>query len=288
MNAGDKKTFDFMFSSYAKVNLFLEVKNKREDGYHSICTLFSEIDLHDKMKFTLTKYHDIKLLSNIAELKNQDNLIYKVAVFIQGKYSVNNGAKIELEKNIPIAAGLGGGSSNCATTIMGLNKLWNLNLDRLQMHDIAAKFGSDINFFLEGFQAIGTQRGEQIEPVKDKNLHFENILLVNPGFAIMSSEAYENIDYEAPIQEMTKLLQSQDPVYCFNRLESGILKKYPILSEIFTILYTNGAKKVLLSGSGPTVIGFFQNPGACENAQILMKNKGFWSYITLTRRRQNK
>ena len=282
-----EKKAPFWLASHAKINLFLDVLEKMENGYHRISTMFSEISLHDTIKFSLTKYHDIKLLSDIDELKNRDNLIYKVAIFIQNKYSVRYGAKIELKKLIPIAAGLGGGSSNAATTIRGLNWIWCLNLSKGEMHDIAQRFGSDINFFLEGYQALGTGRGEIIQPL-NIDLAIENILLVNPNIYILSSEAYELVEFSQPNPNLNDLLDSQDPKYCFNKLEAGILKKYPILSEIFSFLYAKGAKKVILSGSGSTIIGFFGDPRKCESAQDQMKKNGFWTYITLTRRRQNK
>jgi len=286
-NKDNLRNISFWLVAYAKINLFLEVLKKDEDGYHLIDTLFSEISLHDSLKFSLTKYHDIKILSNVVDLRTKDNLVYKVAVFIQDKYSVRYGAKIELRKSIPIAAGLGGGSSDAATTIVGLNRIWDLNLSKDEMHAIARRFGSDINFFLEGYQAIGSGRGDMIEPL-ETDFDIRNILLVNPNFSIMSREAYELVEFSNPNPDLRDLLRTHDSDYCFNRLESGILRKYPILSDIFDHLYAIGAKKVMLSGSGPTIIGFFDGHKKCRSAQNLMKNKGFWSYITLTRRRQNK
>jgi len=275
----------FILPSYAKINLFLDVLEKMEDGYHKINTLFSEITLHDTIKFSLTRYPEIKLLTEHEGLRRQDNLVYQVAVFIQAKYSVLNGARIVLQKNIPIAAGLGGGSSNAATTIIGLNKLWRLQLSDDEQHQIARRFGSDIAFFLHGYQAIGTNRGEVIEPLTDSDFEIENILLVNPNFHILSSEAYELVKITQPKVNLKTLLHSKNPELCYNKLEEGILEKYPVLQEIRQALLDNGARKSILSGSGATMVGFFHDIDSCTQAQNNLSKYGFWTHITSTRRR---
>ncbi|MCL2064509.1 MAG: 4-(cytidine 5'-diphospho)-2-C-methyl-D-erythritol kinase [Candidatus Cloacimonetes bacterium] len=286
----------FLLKSYAKINLYLDVLHRLDSGYHSLLTLFSEINLNDILKFSLTKNLEIKILSTSRKLANQNNLIYKVGIFIQKRYSVGSGAIIELEKNIPISSGLGGGSSNAASTIIGLSRLWGLNLSQSEMHEIAAEFGSDINFFLEGYQAIGRNRGEQIEPIQEE-IEFENILLVNPKFGISSKEAYELLeDGEDPslhpltkgVEGLEKLLEKKRAEYCFNRLEAGIRQKYPIIEETIELLEKNGAKKAMLSGSGPTMIGFFESPETMKEAQKIVKSMNFWSYTTTTRRRPKK
>ena len=284
-NQNIKRKKAFWLNSYAKINLFLDVLEKLENGYHKISTLFSEIDLHDRLKFSLTNNHDIKIMSNIESLNNHDNLIYKIAIFIQAKYSVQCGAEIILEKKIPIAAGLGGGSSNAATTIKGLSRLWNLDIPEIEMHKIAQEFGSDINFFLEGYLATGSNRGEIIKNIY-LNLDFDNILLVNPNFPVSSREAYELVKFGDENPNLKLLLETKDAKFCFNKLEEGICIKYPVIQETLSILEKSGAKKAILSGSGPTMIAFFDDQDICKNAQNLINKFNFWSYITSTRRRQ--
>ncbi|MCK9328572.1 MAG: 4-(cytidine 5'-diphospho)-2-C-methyl-D-erythritol kinase [Candidatus Cloacimonetes bacterium] len=274
----------FGLNSYAKINLFLDINKKLENGYHDITTLFTEVDLYDKIKFSLTNNAELKIMSNIDNLNNQDNLIYKVGIFIKDRYSVQCGANIELKKNIPIAAGLGGGSSNAATTIKGLSKLWNLNLSITDMHEIASKFGSDINFFLEGFTALGENRGEKITKLND--IYIENILLINPNFPISSKEAYDLAQINKHNSNLSQLLKTQNPVFCFNKLEEGISKKYPTIRQTLNLLKDLGAKNAILSGSGATMIAFFNDPNTCIKAQKLISKQNFWSYITSTRRRQ--
>jgi 4-diphosphocytidyl-2-C-methyl-D-erythritol kinase len=276
--------------SYAKINLFLDVLGRMENGYHSISTLFSEIELFDTIKFSLTKYHDIKILSTEKSLQNRANLIYQIAIFIQDKYCVRYGAKINLGKNIPISAGLGGGSSNGASTIIGLDKLWQLNMSVADMHSIAAQFGSDINFFLDGYQAVGSGRGEIITQLDESKIprsgfFIDNILLVNPRFPIMSREAYELLEIGDPNPNLHKLIKTGDVKYCYNKLEDGICKKYPVISQIIQQLYDLKAKKAMLSGSGPTIIGFFPDISSIKKAQKVLEKASFWTHITSTRRR---
>jgi len=279
-------------NSYAKINIFLEIHNRMENNYHSITSLFSEIELHDILKFSLTKNQEINLLSNIENLEPNENLVYKIAIFIKTEFCVQCGALIELKKMIPISAGLGGGSSNGASTIKGLSKLWNLNLTNKQMHEIASEFGSDINFFIEGYQAIGTNRGEIIEPI-EQSIFIDNILLINPGFAISSAEAYnlysesaEKNDELNSLYLKENIAKFQYPKSCFNRLEAVICKKYPEIQSAIEKLYKHGATKAILSGSGPTMIGFFDNPYSLENARKEFADMNFWTYKTSTRRRQ--
>jgi len=272
--------------SHAKINLFLDVLSKFDNGYHNIVTLFAEIELYDNIRFTLTKKRSIDILSNVDRLANPSNLIYRIAIFIQDRYSVQCGAKIELEKNIPISAGLGGGSSNGAATIKALSELWGLYLSKDEMHEIAMRFGSDINFFLEGFASIGRGRGELIEPVTQQDVFFiDNILLVNPNFAISSKEAYDLVNIGSPNRNLEKLVYEQNIDFCFNKLEEGICLKYPVINNTLNLLRESGARKTILSGSGPTMIGFYMDSETCVRSQKAFAEMGFWSYITSTRRR---
>ena len=269
--------------SYAKINLFLDVLGKRPDGYHKIRTIFSEINLFDEINFTLTKKDDVMILTNKDFVSVKDNLIYKVAIFIRDRYKVSSGVEVELKKNIPIAAGLGGGSSNAAITIKALSSLWNLNLDSEEMHEIASNFGSDINFFLEGGCQMGTGRGEQVSPLPP--IDFNNIFLVNPGFGISSKEAYQLANYpKAPHTGWQELLEKPDPKLCFNALEKGISNKYPEIKEIISYLKNNGAQNAILSGSGATIIAFCPDEATAKGFSKFFSEKKHWNYVTKTQR----
>ena len=267
--------------SYAKINLSLQVLGKLEDNYHQIRTVFSEIDLFDVLTFTLTKKSEIKVLSNIVSLKQEDNLIYKIAVFIKDNYRVKNGVIIDLKKNIPIAAGLGGGSSNAAMTIIALADIFDLNLPEIELHRIAEKFGSDLNFFLNGGTALGIDRGQNIQQMEFKEI--KNILLINPGFGVSSGKAYKNVIKSE--NDWNNFQNTLNIRFAFNDLEKGVVKLYPEIGEIIDDCKKIGAINSILSGSGATVIGFFEDEITVNKAKDFFKGKGYWVKITKTIRR---
>jgi 4-diphosphocytidyl-2-C-methyl-D-erythritol kinase len=233
------------------------------------------------LNFVLTKNDDVQILTNKDFVNTQDNLIYKVALFIKNRYKVKNSVAVKLQKNIPVAAGLGGGSSNCAVTITALSDLWELNLSEKEKHDIAAEFGSDINFFLTEGCAIGKGRGENITLIDP--IQFDNIFLVNPGFEISSKEAYKILDLNANAKNgYDNLLLYQDSKYCYNRLENKICEKYPEIKEIINYLKDNGARNAILSGSGATVIGFCSDKETADNFSKYYSKKQYWNCITKT------
>ncbi len=271
--------------SYAKINAFLDIVNKRKDGFHNIKTVFIEIEVNDKLSFSLTNNQEIKILANVESLQNKENLIYKVAAFLQKEFDVKFGVEITLEKNIPIAAGLGGGSSNAASTIIGLSELWDLKLSKNSMNLIAEKFGSDINFFLEGGIAVGSGRGEIINQINNIS-NIENIFLVNPGFAVSSKEAYNNIAKKQETHSLMKFLENFDFKFSYNALQNGICKIYPQINSIINEIKKNGAMNSILSGSGPTIIGFCPNREIAESLQKKYSTLGFWTAITKAKKRK--
>ena len=266
-------------ASCAKINLSLEVLGKLPNGYTRIETLFASIDLKDVLRFALTKSQGIKIWSNLPQLNTKDNLIYKVAHYLQSRFSPEKGVEIELTKDIPVAAGLGGGSSNAAVTLLILNKLWSLNLTDEELHTIAATFGSDVNYFLLGGTALGEDRGQQITPVDD--ILLDNLLLVNPHVAISSSEAYQLVDHKALEPSFSYLDTIQKGVF-FNRLQQGIAARYPVIGEILGKMREHGATAALMSGSGSTCFGTFQTKAALEACRDEFDDAGFWTKATRT------
>lgn len=263
-------------ASYAKINLFLEVRDKLPDGYHQVETLLCSIDLCDTIKYTLTKNRGIKLWSNTPELAAEDNIVHQVASYLNTVFHPSMGIEIDLEKRIPLAAGLGGGSSNAANTLLALNILWNLSLRPAELNEVAASFGSDLNFFLNGGTAWGTNRGEQIAELPD--LLVDNILLVNPGIAISSAHAYRLV--EIPSASMSKHWSGMQS--CFNRLEAGIRDEFPIVDEIIAVLKRYNANPALMSGSGSTCFGIFDKAEDLQLCEKYFNSIGYWTYSTNT------
>jgi 4-diphosphocytidyl-2-C-methyl-D-erythritol kinase len=282
--ASRKKNQNFSLDSYAKINLYLDILERRTDGFHEIRTLFSQIDLKDTLNFTLTKSSTVQILTNYDFVNTEDNIIYKVTLFIKHKYCVDSGVKIELNKEIPVAAGLGGGSSNAAQTIIGLSRIWDLDLSQAELDQIAAEFGSDINFFLTGGTAVGEGRGEIIKKTTDVQIN--NILLIKPPFGISSKDAYQAFDQDKSDKvKWPDVKRKFDVFQCWNALQKGVCRLYPEVKELIDELGDKGADKVILSGSGPTVIGFCSDKAIADKLAEYYSKKGYWSYVAKTMQR---
>jgi len=248
--------------------------------------VFHEIDLCDTLRFTLTENKDIQIFADVKSLQNQQNLICRISHFIQKTYDVDAGVRVGLQKAVPIAAGLGGGSSNAAATICALSELWALDLSDGQKHAAAAAFGSDINFFLVGGRAAGHGRGERIEPLADVDI--EHLLLVNPGFGVSSGEAYAAVErFGGDDDAWRSYLDSGDVSLTRNALQEGVCRLYPQLRALMGEIADAGARP-LLSGSGPTVIGFCPDAETAERLRQGFSQRGWWSVVTRTRGRNER
>jgi 4-diphosphocytidyl-2-C-methyl-D-erythritol kinase len=268
--------------AHAKINLFLEVLGKRSDGFHEIETLLCSVSLSDTLRYTLTKNQVIKLCTNIPDLPAEDNLVYRVASYMLERYKPSAGVEIDLEKRIPLAAGLGGGSSDAANVILNLNVIWNLNLSLAEKEEIAALFGSDICFFLQGGVAWGTSRGEIISPAED--IEIDHILLVKPDFGISAASAYSLSKPAAADKRQFALDSWRND--CFNRLEAGIRESYKEIDTILWQLEIMKARPALMSGSGSTCFGIFDNAEELTTCQQCFNQAGYWTkkVRTITRK----
>jgi len=174
----------------AKINLYLKVLDKRKDGYHNIDTSFQLIDLADEMSFEISE-KDIHINSNEDFLCDENNTIYKSAMKIKEMFDIKNGVKINIEKKIPVGAGLGGGSSNAASTLVALKKLWNLDIDTSGLIDVAQSIGADVPFFIFGKNSIGSGIGEKL---KFTNAIKENLILIQPDIHNSTKEMFNEFD----------------------------------------------------------------------------------------------
>ena len=273
----------------AKINWFLSVLNKREDGYHNIVSPMQCVDLFDSLSFE--EAEEIHLLSDL-DVPVEGNLVYKAAALLKRVSSYKFGARIELKKNIPVAAGLGGGSSDAAYTLMGLNRLWGLNYDKMTLTQLAAELGSDVPFFLAGPLALVEGRGEKVTELNAEGSMV--ILLTKPDVSVSTSWAYnlfktrltkKAVDIKLFCQalERNNFAFLRDTV--FNDLEDVVIGHYPVVGEIKTILARNGALFSLMSGSGPTVFSGFT---ASEEAARASKNlPGEWCRVVRTLKRSD-
>ena len=269
--------------AYAKINLCLNTLYKREDSYHELEMLMVNIDLYDILYFKKSDKVRVKMDKDVCKM--EDNLVYKTAMYIKNKYNLDKGIDIKIKKNIPDQAGLGGGSSDAACTILALNKLWNLNLNNNDLIDIANHIGSDVTFFLFNKLSIVRGRGEQIEFV-DKKFE-ENILLFIPEIKSSTKLIYQNHIIEKHDNKVVDLISNLDKNYydyMFNDLEKTASTIYPEykLQEIKQILKNIGSKTAMMSGSGSAVFGIGINLTKKEIKDLKEKYNNYSIYYCKT------
>lgn len=261
--------------SPAKVNLVLKVLRRREDGYHDIASLMQKVSLADDMEFAPRK-EGIALACPGSDLPTgEGNLVVRAARALFAEAGFEGGAEITLRKRIPTAAGLGGGSSNAATTLMTLNEMFRFGFDRDRLIRIGARIGADVPFFIYGSSAWAFGIGEILEPaVTPPNMW---LVLVNPGFEVPTKWVYQSlnlpltktaIQYSIPtfsgVSELAAILS--------NDLEAVTVDRYPLLSELKGFLLGQGALGSLMSGSGPTVFGLFEREADAVRAARALRS----------------
>lgn len=252
--------------SPAKVNLFLEVLGKREDGYHNVETILETIALFDVIILKELK-EEIEIRSNLPELPlGKENLAYQAAFLLKERLGIEKGIQITIDKRIPLASGLGGGSSNAASVLLGLNKLWNLHLSYKGLFNIIRELGADIPFFLRGGRAIGRGRGDELQPLSQgQTLYF---VLVSPDFEVSTEWAYKNLKGNLTKERRSitialsalksgKIEKITNSLY--NRLEEAVIPRHPLIARIEERLLELGACGALMSGSGPSVFGLAED-----------------------------
>jgi len=259
----DKKSL--VIGAPAKINLFLEVLCRREDGFHDINSLFQAISIFDRLRFerTATSGIDLSIRNNDKLQPGDDNLVMRACRLMWEGYELPGGLSIELEKNIPIGAGLGGGSTDCAATIIAINLLYDLGLDRIQMADLGAQLGSDVPFFFGSGQASVTGRGDRIEDVCLPTDYW--LILVSPSDSVSTAKAYARLKMglTTPRQAtnfvgcrgLEDFLGFLDA--CGNDFQGSHLQLYPAHNDIRDRLLESGAKIARMSGTGSTFYGVF-------------------------------
>jgi 4-diphosphocytidyl-2-C-methyl-D-erythritol kinase len=247
--------------SPAKVNLRLEVLRKRKDGYHEIRTIFQKISLYDTIRFSLKKDRGISITTNQSNLPiGRSNLVYQAAEGILSRSSYRDGVSIHIDKKIPLGAGLGGGSSNSATTLKALNHFFEVGLSIKEMMTIGVQIGADVPFFFLNEGAIGTGIGERLKEIALPVLWY---VLIYPNFEVSTRWAYQNFrltkkKYRFKIQEFLTTPEEISKLL-MNDLEDVVSKSFPQIDLMKKILISAGAMGSLMTGSGPTVFGIFSD-----------------------------
>jgi 4-diphosphocytidyl-2-C-methyl-D-erythritol kinase len=263
----------------AKINWFLQILGRRKDGYHNISSLMQCVSLYDNLLFEHAE--SIEIVGNL-NIRKHDNIVFKAASFLKDHASYDKGARIFLNKNIPVGAGLGGGSSDAAYTLSGLNILWGLGLSNRNLSAIGAQIGSDVPFFLKGPAAFVSGRGERVKSLKIRSS--VTLLLVKPQVSVSTAWAYSHFDRPrdekltkkpVDIKLFCQALEKRDfttlGTMLYNDFEGEIMRKYPVVREIKHELLGTGALISAMSGSGPSVFGVFQNKADAERAAQAME-----------------
>lgn len=256
-------------AAHAKINLSLDVLRRKPNGYHELSMIMQEIDLKDIV--TITQIDDnnknIEITCNQSQVPtDESNIVYNTYKLISEKFNINKSIKVHIEKNIPISAGLAGGSTDAAAVIKALNKLWNLRLDEQDLMDLGVQIGADVPFCIMGGTALSEGIGEKLTPLK--SFKDKEILLAKPGVGVSTADVYKNLDIEnlkdrPDIEKIMSLIEKDDTRGLAhdmkNVLESVTTKLHPQIEEIKKEMIACGALGSLMSGSGPTVFGIFDN-----------------------------
>lgn len=272
--------------SPCKVNFLLNILGKRPDGFHELETLFHPVAVCDVLAFHRVP-SGIRLTCNNPALPvDAGNLVYRAAEKFLQAAKIQDGVAIHLEKKVPLAAGLGGGSSNAAHTLSGLNELFAKPLTDAELQPLAASLGSDVNFFLQDWPALGLGRGEQVESVEPfASLAGAYILLVHPGFGISTAWAYQNLKRfpealngrpgraRELIEQLRNASIGEAAPHFYNSLEAPALEKFPILAMFQECFRSAGAAVSLMSGSGSTTFAICGSLQIAENAAEQFKSQ---------------
>lgn len=270
--------------SFAKINLGLEVRGKREDNYHEVRTLLQTINFFDVLEFRSIGQDKILLKGDDKTISwERENLIFRAALLLKEQFQVSKGIEINVTKNIPPGKGLGGGSSNAAMTLHVLNKSWGLRLGKKALKNLGKQLGADVPFFLEGGLCLGLERGDEITPLSDTATL--SCLLILPSFSIQTAHIYSHFALSLTSHDkdskIIKFLDNREFNLLENRLEETIFRFYPQLKAIKRLLRDQGSELPLVSGTGSAVFGLFLEQEKAEQALRKVK-KDYTSLLVET------
>ena len=275
--------------AYGKVNISLDVVGKREDGYHLLSMIMQNIDLYDEIEVEKQECGIILECNKSYVPVDNRNLAYKAAEIFKERYDIVDGVKINIEKNIPVSAGLAGGSTDAASVLKVMNKLFNVNATEEELMELGLKLGADIPYCIHGGTALCEGIGEIITPIKP--FRDKIVVLVKPAFGVSTKEVYKNFNLEKVKQhpktaEIINAIENDDLNFVAsnmkNLLENVTLRKHKILIKIKEEMNACGAINSMMSGSGPTVFAFFDDMLKAQRCFEKMKKKYSDVFITRT------
>ena len=263
----------YQTKAYAKINLGLDVVKRLPNGYHQVKMIMQNIGIHDELTFEKAE-HAVTILTDSEELPtDKNNLIHKAAGYMFDKYSISSGLRVRLRKNIPIAAGLAGGSADAAATMKGINILFGLGLSTEELMENGSAIGADVPYCILGGTALAEGIGEKLTPLPP--IPACHILIAKPDINVSTKYVYEHLDLQAltrhpDIDGMTESIKSGQLEGITKRMENVLetvtIPAYPVIADIKERMLCLGAENSLMSGSGPTVFGIFRNRNTAEHA----------------------
>ncbi len=275
--------------AYAKINLGLDVVRRREDGYHEVKMVMQTVGLYDVLKFQKAK-EGIFVVTDREELPgDESNLVYKAAKLVSEAYGLQEGLRVELCKRIPMAAGMAGGSTDAAAVFHGMNELFGLGMAEEQMCGLAVKIGADVPYCIQGGTVLAEGIGEKLTRLPDAPECF--LLLAKPDLDVSSRHVYEHLhadrlEAHPDIDGMCQAVKAGSLAGITERmgnvLETVTAKEYPVVGEIKEFMRRNGASNALMSGSGPTVFGIYEEEAAAKKAMRLLEAEGLAKELFVT------
>ena len=272
----------------AKINLGLDVLGKRADGYHELEMVMSSVDLADRLIMEELEEDKIIIETNKAFLPiDKRNNVYQAASIVKKRYGINKGILIRITKNIPVAAGLGGGSTDCAAALRGMDRLWQLGLTMPELIDIGMEVGTDVPYCIYGTTAFISGKGEKVTPLRPMPQCW--VVLVKPRLSVSTGKIFQEVDLDQlrhpDIQELSDAILAEDYQRMIaamgNSLESITIPKHPVVQQIKERMMKYGADVALMTGSGPTVFALCQKYSRAQRVYNALK--GFCEEVYLVR-----
>ena len=276
----------------AKINIGLDVLRRREDGYHDVKMIMQTVGIYDQICLNREKTPGIRVKTNLFYLPdNENNLVYKAAKLLMDEFSIEDGVSIDLNKYIPVAAGMAGGSSDAASVLYGMNKMFSLGLSRDELMRRGVKIGADVPYCIMRGTALAEGIGEILTPLPPMPACF--VLVAKPGISVSTKFVYENLhandlrpeqhpDIDAAIAGIRAGDLKATAQAMGNVLELVTAREYPVIEEIKNFMKKRGALNAMMSGSGPTVFGLFENKTTARNAFYQLRRTNLAKQVYLT------
>lgn len=274
----------------AKINLGLDVVRRREDGYHEVRMIMQTIHLYDRLDIKRTKESGIQIQTNLSFLPvNENNLIYKAAKLLMDEFSITDGVSVKLDKRIPVAAGMAGGSTDAAAMLFGMNRLFSLGLTKRQLMERGVQIGADVPYCIMRGTALAEGIGEELSPLPP--MVKCPVLIAKPSISVSTKFVYQNLklddttvhpDIDLLIEDIKSKNLYDIAAHMGNVLETVTIPNYPVIDEIKKHMLSHGAVGAMMSGSGPTVFGLFDDEDTAKKAYKAMRSSHLARQVYLT------